>query len=63
MQKGMAQGKCPKCDSTNIVRDTAFLPAPTNVLTLKGNKVAVFMCGQCGFIELYYAGKHAATPL
>jgi predicted nucleic-acid-binding Zn-ribbon protein len=39
------------------MREEAVLQEPSGVWSLKNNMVVTFICGKCGFMELYHRGK------
>jgi len=55
--KGLAEGVCPKCDSTVVTREEAVLNGPSGFWSIKNSDVVTFICGKCGYMELYYRGK------
>lgn len=55
--RGLAEGVCPKCESTVISREEAVLQGPSGLWSLKSNEVITFICGKCGLMEFYYKGK------
>ena len=58
MEKGLVDGKCPKCDSSVVTREECVLGGPSgSLLSLKNVVVYAFICGKCGFMELYYKDK------
>ena len=57
-EKGLADGKCIKCDSTVISREDCVIGGPSgSIWSLKNVEVVTFVCQKCGFMEFYYKGK------
>ena len=52
----MKNGKCPKCESTDVLRVAKRYPEPRGVVGVTlWSKVPVddYICGACGFRETY----------
>ncbi len=55
--KGLADGVCPRCDSTVVTREEGVLGGPSGIWSVKDVEVNIFICGRCGLMEFFYRGK------
>ena len=57
----MKNGKCPKCDSSNVY----FKPYALDVVTLDGKRVEYvdYVCTDCGYFETYITDKEALSKI
>ena len=57
----MKNGKCPKCDSSNVY----FKPYALDVVTLDGKRVEYvdYVCTDCGYFETYITDKEALNKI
>lgn len=56
-QRGLADGQCPRCDSTVVTREECVIQGPSGVWSIKNVEVVTFVCGRCGLMEFFYKGK------
>jgi predicted nucleic-acid-binding Zn-ribbon protein len=52
-EKRLADGKCPKCDSTVVTKKEGVIPGHGGSIVWLGIEVDIFECGKCGFLEMY----------
>ncbi len=55
--KGLADGTCPRCDSTVVTKEEGVIGGPSGFWSVKNVETIVFVCGRCDLMEFYYKGK------
>jgi len=56
-EKGLIDGICQKCQSSNIQKEEGVFQGPSGVFSMKNHTVTMFICGKCSYMEFYYKGK------